>query len=51
MNENECGMRDNCQNEATKEMHPCPYAQEIFDDDEDVCNCCDNCTYECAMDI
>ncbi len=32
------------------EPHPCPYAQEINNDDRE-CNCCDGCRHECLMDI
>lgn len=37
-------------NEATEE-HTCPYAEEINNDSESMCNCCDECCHECAMDI
>lgn len=35
------------------ESHTCPYAVEINEDeDEDsLCNCCEACAHECAMDI
>lgn len=30
----------------------CPYASEIDHvDDQEYCNCCDDCHYQCAMDI
>jgi len=37
-------------NDATEEMHPCPYAQDmnnIFSP----CNCCAECERGCAMDV
>ena len=42
-----------CQNvgNATIDPHPCPYAQDIHNDDTVTCNCCDECMYQCAMDI
>ena len=41
-----------CNHEGrTEEMHSCPFAEEIWDDDSNNCNCCDECTYECTMDI
>ena len=47
-------MSDKCQtcgeNEA-QEPHTCPYAEEIYNDSETLCNCCDECSHECAMDI
>lgn len=41
---------EDCENEAA-ELHPCPFREEIYDDDEFTCRCCDDCTHECAMDI
>ena len=41
-----------CNHEGrTKEMHSCPFTEEIDNDDEPCCNCCENCEYECMMDI
>lgn len=31
--------------------HTCPYAEEINDDHETLCNCCDRCQQECSDDI
>lgn len=31
--------------------HVCPFKQDINDDSESLCNCCEECTHECAMDI
>lgn len=31
--------------------HTCPYAEEINDDHESLCECCDICAGECAADI
>lgn len=31
--------------------HTCPYACEIGDDHETLCNCCAECTSQCADDI
>jgi hypothetical protein len=39
-----------CDNEAEPE-HTCPYASEIYDDEETLCTCCEQCSYQCAMDI
>ena len=33
------------------ENHSCPFSEEIHDDSETMCNCCDDCRHECAMDI
>lgn len=32
-------------------LHTCPFAEEIHNDSEKMCNCCERCTHECAMDI
>ena len=37
-------------NEA-EDMHPCPYQQEINDDEGDSCTCCYTCRQECVDDI
>lgn len=34
-----------------EEAHPCPFAEEINDDSETLCSCCDDCANDCAMDI
>jgi hypothetical protein len=31
--------------------HTCPFAEEIGNDSETLCNCCPECEYQCAMDI
>ena len=33
------------------EDHTCPFAEEINNDSESMCNCCPYCEYECAMNI
>jgi len=48
-----CVMRDesNCKEcKKNTKSHPCPFAQEINNDDTE-CNCCEDCTDECSMDI
>lgn len=30
--------------------HVCPYACEI-NNDESLCDCCEECSYQCAMDV
>lgn len=36
---------------VAQEPHTCPYASEIHDDNEKLCNCCEACEYECCQDI
>lgn len=39
-----------CGDNYATEPHPCPFAQEINDDDT-MCTCCEACTNDCADDI
>ncbi len=40
-----------CNTNAASEEHTCPYAEEINNDSESLCDCCDACRHECCMDI
>lgn len=31
--------------------HTCPFAEEVRGDFESLCNCCESCSYNCAMDV
>lgn len=42
-----CGHCDN----PGKPEHQCPYAIDIFNNPEKMCNCCDDCTQACMDDI
>ena len=46
-------MVDTCQwcGGEAEEPHPCPLRSELGNDDETLCNCCDTCKYDCAMDV
>jgi hypothetical protein len=50
VSEKELCKHGGCENVAA-ELHACPYKEEVFDDKTTLCNCCDACAYECAMDI
>jgi hypothetical protein len=41
---------DKCDKEGMV-SHSCPYQSDINEDREYQCNCCEDCTNECAMDI
>ncbi len=41
---------ERCRKSPGEPDHECPYASEI-NDDHQPCNCCSDCSYECAMDI
>lgn len=32
-------------------LHSCPFAEEMSDDYSENCNCCSECSGDCAMDI
>lgn len=43
---------ERCQElKGTPELHSCPYQCEINDDHEEACNCCEECSDQCVMDI
>ena len=48
--EEKCESGFDCGNDGT-EAHTCPYAEEINDDYETSCNCCEDCAGECADNI
>lgn len=33
------------------DLHTCPFRVEIDDDEETLCNCCEECTQDCADNI
>ena len=39
-----------CGEEAAEE-HTCPFASDVWGDDATLCTCCEECSYQCAMDI
>jgi hypothetical protein len=40
-----------CGKAKAEPLHSCPYREELFDDYEDSCRCCDACLRECLYDI
>jgi hypothetical protein len=42
---------ESCGRPGGKAPHTCPYREDINDDHETECNCCDHCEQECAYDI
>lgn len=36
---------------GTENPHVCPFSQDLHDDHSESCNCCDDCTIECARDV
>lgn len=42
---------DHCKKNPAEEPHTCPYAEDVNDDHETLCDCCDECREQCANDI
>ena len=48
---------DHCGKKGDYEPHPCPALFDLDnecnlpEDQQTLCNCCENCTNECAMDV
>ena len=49
--DNGLGLCPRCNKNPATEDHTCPYGEEINNDFDSTCNCCDECAHECAMDI
>lgn len=49
------GVEDNnlrCEHKDDRQpLHPCPYKEDINNDSESLCSCCDWCKQQCAYDI
>ena len=51
-NKKEIVLCESCgKNEASYELHICPYKNDMYGDEETLCNCCDDCYDNCAGDI
>ena len=44
-------MCERCGKNPATELHTCPFAEEINDDHESLCDCCEECEQECIWDI
>ena len=42
---------EQCNSEPGEQDHTCPYKEEIGDDNESLCNCCEECRYQCCQAI
>jgi hypothetical protein len=40
-----------CGKNPAADEHPCPYAEDVGNDSETLCDCCADCEHQCAMDI
>ncbi len=45
------GKCSRCEVNDAQSEHTCPYAEEINDDSDSLCDCCSDCEHECYMDI
>lgn len=48
---NETPKCSHCDKDDAQEPHTCPFSEEIYDNHETLCDCCEECTYQCIMDI
>ena len=39
-----------CGVNPVKEPHTCPYQTELYDDYETMCDCCEECSYNCYLE-
>ena len=44
-------MCSSCGNNPATPPHPCPFAEEIYDNTNDLCTCCESCQANCAHDV
>jgi hypothetical protein len=46
-------MCQNCSKELGVAGHTCPFIEEIYpgEGDDELCNCCTDCEYQCVMDV
>lgn len=47
---------DKCEKNKSQNEHTCPYKVALADDNDievllDFCNCCEECEYQCGMNI
>ena len=40
-----------CGRNPAEELHPCPYQQEIYGEEEELCDCCCECQGDCNESI
>lgn len=45
------GTCEHCHRGEVQGENTCPYKEEINGDSESLCTCCEDCRYNCAMDI
>lgn len=48
MKKDKCGR---CEKNQSRELHTCPYQIEINDNDKFECDCCEDCTSDCALEV
>ena len=38
-------------NKIGQDDHLCPFKEEVNNDEKSLCNCCEECTHDCLMDV
>ena len=45
------GKCSSCEVNDAQSEHTCPYAEQINNDSDSLCDCCSDCEHDCCMDI
>jgi hypothetical protein len=45
------GMDDTCNHEPADALHPCPYKDELYNDNITLCWCCTGCVGDCHDEV
>ena len=40
-----------CRKQPAVKLHTCPYDEDVNDDHETLCNCCEECEIDCGDEI
>lgn len=40
-----------CEERPAEPEHQCPFSMDVWNDDEHLCTCCNECTKACAEDV
>ena len=51
MKDKENNICKKCKQHSALDLHSCPYQSDVNNDSESLCDCCEECTDECCMDI
>ena len=48
-----CNLETKCERSTNKAQpsHSCPYLEELYNEPDELCNCCEECVDRCCDDI